>query len=111
MSVNKSPVNVGFFAATSDLQHLATPSIAIRIVNGHFYALFQHIPALDPEPISKLWYSAQGVVPVVDAVLSAFRDLGPRLNRQKTRMMWLIEDMGLDAFRAEVGCWPVMAVI
>ena len=27
------------------------------------------------------------------------RDYGPRLDRQKTRLMWLVEDLGVDKFR------------
>ncbi|CAA6664968.1 unnamed protein product [Spirodela intermedia] len=41
------------------------------------------------------------VVPVCRAVLEAYRDLGTRGNRQKTRMMWLIDELGIEAFRAE----------
>ena len=48
------------------------------------------------------WVPAKDVVPLCDAVLTTFRDFGARSNRQKCRMMWLIKDMGLDVFRAEV---------
>jgi ferredoxin-nitrite reductase len=41
-------------------------------------------------------------VPLCKAVLEAFRDLGSRGNRQKARMMWLIDEIGLEAFREEV---------
>lgn len=42
------------------------------------------------------------VVELSRAILSVFRDNGSRGNRQKTRLMWLIESMGLDNFRAAV---------
>lgn len=42
------------------------------------------------------------VVEVCRAILSVFRDNGSRGNRQQTRLMWLIEAMGLDQFRAAV---------
>ncbi|XP_034681758.1 ferredoxin--nitrite reductase, chloroplastic [Vitis riparia] len=48
------------------------------------------------------WVPADDVVPVCQAVLEAYRDLGTRGNRQKTRMMWLIDELGIDQFRAEV---------
>lgn len=48
------------------------------------------------------WVPADDVVPVCRAVLEAFRDLGFRGNRQKTRMMWLIDELGVEGFRAEV---------
>ncbi|EEF43688.1 ferredoxin--nitrite reductase, chloroplastic [Ricinus communis] len=48
------------------------------------------------------WVSADDVIPVCKAVLEAYRDLGFRGNRQKTRMMWLIDEIGLEGFRSEV---------
>ncbi|EXC17337.1 Ferredoxin--nitrite reductase [Morus notabilis] len=48
------------------------------------------------------WVSTDDVIPVCRAVLEAFRDLGNRGNRQKTRMMWLIDELGIEGFRAEV---------
>eukprot|EP01025_Chloroclados_australasicus_P007920 TRINITY_DN1269_c0_g1_i2.p1 TRINITY_DN1269_c0_g1~~TRINITY_DN1269_c0_g1_i2.p1 ORF type:complete len:589 (-),score=63.39 TRINITY_DN1269_c0_g1_i2:316-2082(-) len=43
------------------------------------------------------------VVPFCEALLKAFRDNGPRGDRQKTRLMWMVEEMGVDAFRDLVG--------
>ncbi|KAM3291569.1 ferredoxin-nitrite reductase, chloroplastic [Capsicum chacoense] len=48
------------------------------------------------------WVPADDVVPVCKAMLEAFRDLGFRGNRQKCRMMWLIDELGVEGFRAEV---------
>ncbi|KAH0909130.1 hypothetical protein HID58_032451 [Brassica napus] len=48
------------------------------------------------------WVPADDVLPLCGAVLEAFRDLGTRGNRQKTRMMWLIDELGIEGFRAEV---------
>ncbi|TXG64303.1 hypothetical protein EZV62_011297 [Acer yangbiense] len=39
------------------------------------------------------WVAADDVIPLCKAVLEAFRDLGFRGNRQKTRMMWLIDEL------------------
>lgn len=39
------------------------------------------------------WVSADDIIPVCKAVLEAYRDLGTRGNRQKTRMMWLIDEL------------------
>jgi ferredoxin-nitrite reductase len=38
------------------------------------------------------------VVPLAEAVLLVFRDHGPRGDRQKTRLMWLVEEIGSQAF-------------
>ncbi|CAM8994165.1 unnamed protein product [Rhodiola kirilowii] len=48
------------------------------------------------------WVSGDDVVASCGAVLEAFRDLGSRGNRQKTRMMWLIDELGIEGFRSEV---------
>ncbi|VFQ78303.1 unnamed protein product [Cuscuta campestris] len=48
------------------------------------------------------WVPADDILPVCSAVLETFRDLGTRGNRQKTRMMWLIDELGMEGFRAEV---------
>ncbi|KAD3066433.1 hypothetical protein R6Q59_019371 [Mikania micrantha] len=48
------------------------------------------------------WVPADDVVPSCGAILEAFRDLGFRGNRQKTRMMWLIDELGVEGFRSEV---------
>jgi ferredoxin-nitrite reductase len=48
------------------------------------------------------WVSPEDVVAVCRAVLEVFRDSGLRSNRQKSRLMWLIDEWGLDKFRAEV---------
>jgi len=45
------------------------------------------------------------VEPLVElclAILSVYRDRGLRSNRQKARLMWLIEAWGIEKFRAEV---------
>lgn len=42
------------------------------------------------------------VLPVAEAVVTTQRDYGDRSNRAHARLKYTIEDMGLDAFRAEV---------
>ncbi len=48
------------------------------------------------------WIPPEDVVAVCRAVLEVFRDRGLRANRQKSRLMWLIDDLGLDNFRTVV---------
>ncbi|KAL6209774.1 hypothetical protein ACLB2K_020713 [Fragaria x ananassa] len=48
------------------------------------------------------WVSTEDMIPVCKAILEAFRDLGFRSNRQKTRMMWLIDELSIEGFRSEV---------
>ena len=42
------------------------------------------------------------VVDLCRAILEVFRDHGPRANRHKSRLMWLIDEWGMERFRAEV---------
>jgi ferredoxin-nitrite reductase len=44
----------------------------------------------------------QSVVDLCRAILLVFRDHGPRENRQKSRLMWLIDQWGIERFRQEV---------
>ncbi|MBE9210559.1 ferredoxin--nitrite reductase [Nostoc sp. LEGE 06077] len=48
------------------------------------------------------WVAAEDVVAVCRAVLEVFRDNGSRANRLKSRLMWLIDEWGIDKFRTEV---------
>ena len=48
------------------------------------------------------WVPADAVEVVAEAVVLAFRDLGNRDDRKRARLKYVIEELGLDAFRAEV---------
>ncbi len=47
-----------------------------------------------------VWVDPRDVVAICEAVLILYRDHGPRANRQKSRLMWLLDDWGTDRFRA-----------
>jgi ferredoxin-nitrite reductase len=48
------------------------------------------------------WVPPSDVVGLCRAILELFRDKGLRANRQKARLMWLIDEIGLAQFRTEV---------
>ncbi len=48
------------------------------------------------------WVKPDQVVAICRAILEVYRDNGLRGNRQKSRMMWLIDEWGLDKFRTAV---------
>jgi ferredoxin-nitrite reductase len=48
------------------------------------------------------WVAPEEVVALCRAILEVYRDNGLRANRQKARLMWLIDEWGLDKFRQEV---------
>lgn len=55
-------------------------------------------PNPDPLPSSRLPACLPALNTTVPRLL-AFRDLGPRKNRQMSRIMYMIEEMGIDKFR------------
>lgn len=48
------------------------------------------------------WVDPRDVVALCEAILLVYRDHGPRANRQKSRLMWLIDEWGMDRFREAV---------
>ncbi|MGG6296145.1 ferredoxin--nitrite reductase [Leptolyngbya sp. AN02str] len=48
------------------------------------------------------WVDPRDVVALCEAILIVYRNHGLRANRQKARLMWLIDEWGMDKFRAEV---------
>lgn len=48
------------------------------------------------------WVDTSDVVDLCRAILIVYRDHGLRANRQKARLMWLIDEWGLEKFRSEV---------
>ncbi|WP_017660780.1 ferredoxin--nitrite reductase [Baaleninema simplex] len=48
------------------------------------------------------WVEPQHVVPLSCAILRVYRDRGLRSNRQKARLMWLIDEWGIEKFRDAV---------
>lgn len=48
------------------------------------------------------WVMPSDVVDLCRSILRVYRDNGPRANRQKSRLMWLIDQWGLEKFREEV---------
>eukprot|EP00958_Prasinococcus_capsulatus_P024320 scaffold3768_cov376-Prasinococcus_capsulatus_cf.AAC.35 len=48
------------------------------------------------------WVAKEDIAALLNAVLCTFRDFGSRGGRQKCRLMWLIDEMGMDKFREEV---------
>ena len=48
------------------------------------------------------WVAPSDVVELCRAILVVYRDHGLRANRQKARLMWLLDEWGLDRFRQAV---------
>ena len=75
-----------------------SPQFGFNVLVGGFFSAKRCDAAI---PLNA-WVPPSDVVAVCRAILSVFRDRGLRANRQKSRLMWLIDELGLDKFRSEV---------
>jgi ferredoxin-nitrite reductase len=76
----------------------ASPIFGFNVLVGGFFSAKRCEAAI---PLNA-WVAPEDVVAVCRAVLEVFRDRGLRANRQKSRLMWLIDEWGLEKFRQEV---------
>jgi len=77
--------------------------VGYNVLAGGGMGMSHGDPATYPRLADTLGYvPAEAVLAVAEAVLTTQRDYGDRGNRKHARLKYTIEDMGLDAFRAEV---------
>lgn len=72
--------------------------VGFNVLVGGFFSARRCAETVD----LNAWVRPEQVVDLCQAVLMIYRDHGLRLNRQKSRLMWLIESWGLEVFRAEI---------
>lgn len=72
--------------------------LGFNVIVGGFFSAKRCAAAI---PLDA-WVEPDDVVPLSLAILMVFRDHGQRGNRQKTRLMYLIEEWGMEKFRTEV---------
>ncbi|HEY9724899.1 MAG TPA: ferredoxin--nitrite reductase [Chroococcales cyanobacterium] len=72
--------------------------LGFNIIVGGYFAPNQYVTAI---PLNA-WIPPEDVVPLALAMLIVYRDNGSRANRQKCRLMHLINQWGLETFRSEV---------
>ncbi|MCX7596954.1 MAG: ferredoxin--nitrite reductase [Fischerella sp.] len=82
----------------SPLANSQSPVFGFNILVGGFFSAKRCEAAI---PLNA-WVPPEDVVAVCRAVLEVFRDRGLRANRLKSRLMWLIDEWGLEKFRSEV---------
>jgi ferredoxin-nitrite reductase len=73
--------------------------LGFNVVVGGFFSAKRCEAAI---PLDVWVHPNQEVVDLCRAILQIYRDHGLRANRQKARLMWLIDEWGLDRFRATV---------
>mmetsp|Transcript_36968 Transcript_36968/g.82180 ORF Transcript_36968/g.82180 Transcript_36968/m.82180 type:complete len:968 (+) Transcript_36968:95-2998(+) len=84
--------DLAFMPATKD------GVMGFNILVGGFFSATRCAEAIPMDA----WVPSEHIVHATHAILTTFRDYGARANRQKCRMMWLIEEMGMDKWKAEV---------
>lgn len=72
--------------------------IGFNVVVGGFFSIKRCAVAI---PLNT-WVDPRDVVALCEAILIVYRNHGLRENRQKSRLMWLIDEWGIEKFRAEV---------
>lgn len=80
--------------------HAETGVMGFNVVLGGYMSIKRVAESID----SKMWIPADrnSVVTLTEAILRIFRDEGDRKDRQKGRLMWLVEKYGVDEFKAEI---------
>lgn len=78
--------------------HETTGEVGFNVVLGGYISIKRAAEAI---PMNS-WIPASDAFDLCKAILRLFRDEGARGDRQKTRLMWLIETKGLDVFKTMV---------
>lgn len=91
-SVHAEINDIAFVPAYKDDQ------LGFNVLVGGFFSAKRCEAAI---PLN-VWVTPRDVVALCSAILIVYRDNGPRANRQKSRLMWLIDELGIPTFRAEV---------
>lgn len=80
--------------------HDQTGEMGFNIVLGGYMSIKRVAESID----SNMWIKADrnSVVTVCEAILRIFRDEGNRKDRQKARLMWLVEQYGVEGFKEAV---------
>jgi ferredoxin-nitrite reductase len=73
-------------------------NLGFNVLVGGFFSAKRCAAAI---PLNA-WVNESDVVDLCEAILIVYRDRGPRANRQKSRLMWLIDELGIEQFRAVV---------
>ncbi|AKG22956.1 ferredoxin--nitrite reductase [Calothrix sp. 336/3] len=96
---NSVHAEINDLAFVPALQNLGeSTSFGFNILVGGFFSAKRCDAAI---PLNA-WVTPDEVVAVCRAILEVYRDYGLRANRQKARVMWLIDEWGLEKFKVEI---------
>jgi len=80
--------------------HGETGEMGFNVVLGGYMSIKRVAESVD----SNMWIPADrnSVVTFAEAILRVFRDESERKDRQKARLMWLVEKYGVEEFKAKI---------
>lgn len=78
--------------------HPASGRMGFNVVLGGYFSIKRSAESIP----ANIWVPEEDAFNLCKAILRLFRDEGARGDRQKSRLMWLIEEWGLDKFKAAV---------
>jgi ferredoxin-nitrite reductase len=90
--------DIAFIPAFMESAETAERTFGFNVLVGGFFSSKRIAEAV---PMN-VWVTPEEVVDLCRAILLVFRDNGARQNRQQTRLMYLIDEWGLERFRTEV---------
>lgn len=104
-------LNIGLSTSRDDFAHChindvglkavqdpATGEVGFNVELGGYFSIKRNVMSLS----GNTFLTQDQVVPYCKALLEVFRDNGAREDRQKARLMWLVEDWGADRFREAI---------
>jgi ferredoxin-nitrite reductase len=97
-SVHAEINDLAFVPAFREVAGESEGKIGFNVLVGGFFSAKRCDAAI---PLNA-WVPPEDVVAVCRAILEVYRDRGLRANRQKSRLMWLIDEWGVEKFRSEV---------
>ncbi|MDF5723385.1 MAG: ferredoxin--nitrite reductase [Rhizonema sp. PD37] len=97
-SVHAEINDLAFVPAFKNSAEYPVLTFGFNILVGGFFSAKRCEAAI---PLNA-WVQPEDVVAVCRAILEVYRDRGLRANRQKSRLMWLIDEWGVEKFRSEV---------
>lgn len=104
-------INIGLSSSRDDYAHCHINDVGLKAVHdpesgevgfnvelGGYFSIKRNVVSISGDT----FLTQEQVVPYCMALLEVFRDHGARDDRQKARLMWLVEAMGVDTFREAI---------
>lgn len=80
------------------VMHPVSGEVGFNVELGGYFSIKRNVMSISGDT----FLTPHQVVPYCKALLEVFRDNGNREDRQKARLMWLVEDWGVERFRQAI---------